>query len=78
MRIEGFALQLGVELHADVPWVVFQFDDFGEFAVGGHAGEDKACGLQLVAVLDVNLVAVAVAFAYRGAAVDFCDQATAR
>lgn len=62
MRREGFAFQFGVELDADEPGMVLPFDDFGQAAVGAHAGKGQSAGLELVAVLDVDLIAVAVAF----------------
>ncbi len=73
MRGEGFAFQLGVELDADKPGVVLDLDDLGEFAVGAHAGKDQPAGLKLVAVLHVDLIAVAVALVNHGAAVDGGD-----
>ena len=56
---EGFRLQLGVELDPDEPRVVIDLDDLGQAAVGRHARKAQARLLELVAVLDVDLVAVA-------------------
>ena len=42
MRVEGLGFELGVELDADEPWVVGEFDDLGQLAVGRHAGEAQA------------------------------------
>ena len=48
-------------------------DDLGQHAVGAHAGEDEAGGLELVAILGVDFVTVAMAFADLGVAVDGGD-----
>jgi hypothetical protein len=37
VRGEGFAFQLGVELDADEPGVVFDLDDLWQFAIRAHA-----------------------------------------
>ena len=48
MRIEGLALQLRVELHADEPGVIGTLYDFGQRAVGRHAAEHQAALFQRV------------------------------
>lgn len=78
MRRERLAFQFRMELHPDEPGVVLDLDDFGEAAVGAHAGEDQAAVFQFLAVLDVHLIAVAVAFLDDGGAVDGSDVAARR
>ncbi|MPL84476.1 hypothetical protein SDC9_30441 [bioreactor metagenome] len=73
MRREGFRLQLRMELHADEPGVILHLDDLGQPAIGRHAREHQPAGLQLVAILDVDLVAVAVAFLDLRGAIDLGD-----
>ena len=71
MRVEGFRLQLGMELYADEPWMPIEFDDFRQLAVGRQAGDPEPRGFQPLAVIDVDLVAVAMAFEHRVGAEDF-------
>ena len=59
MRREGLRFQFRVELHPDEPGVVGVFDDLGQHAVGRQAGEQQAGRFQPVAVVDVDLEAVA-------------------
>src|SRR4051794_23096158 len=54
MRLERAALELRVKLDADKPPMVGTLDDFGEFAVGRHAGKDQARSFELVAIMDVD------------------------
>src|SRR6476469_1067880 len=70
VRRERLRLQLRMELHAHEPGMVWPLDDFGQFAVGRQAGKDQALLLERVAVMDVDFVAVAVALADHGLAVD--------
>ena len=77
VRSERLRLQLRVKLHADEPGVVRQLDDLGQAAVGRHAGEAQAGRAQAVDVVDVDLVAVAVALADRGLLVDAMHEAAA-
>ena len=70
MRGEGLGLQFGVELNADEPGMRGQFDDLRQFAVGRQAGEAQPGVLELAAIVDVDLVAVPVALADLGRAVD--------
>ena len=65
MRLERAALQLRVELDADEPGVVGPLDDFGQLAVGRHAGEYQSRPFQRVAIMGVDLIAMAVALADR-------------
>ncbi len=58
--------------------MVRDLDDLRQHAVGRHAGEAQARLLQPVLVVDVDLVAVAVALADRGRAVDRRATAAAR
>src|ERR1700691_2317982 len=75
VRLEGLALQLGMELNADEPGMVGEFDDLGQRAVGRHAGKPHSGLFQPGFVVDVDLVAVAVALADLGLAVDLGDAA---
>src|SRR3546814_6400687 len=59
-----------MELHADEPGVVRDLDDLRQLAVRRQAGEQQARLLQHLPVVDVHLVAVAVALADRIRAVD--------
>jgi hypothetical protein len=68
VRLERARFQLGVELHADEPGMVGDFDDLRQHAVGRHAGETQAVLLEPVLVVDVDLVAVAVALGDLGRA----------
>jgi hypothetical protein len=77
MRVEGLRLEFRVELDADEPGVVRPFDDLGQSAVGAHAREQQPALLQRRAVVDIDLVAVAVALADVGRAVDGGDMAVA-
>src|SRR5208282_2678894 len=70
VRLEGPAFQFRVELDADEPGMVGEFDDLGELAVGRHAGKPHPGLFQARLVVDVDLVAVAVALADLGLAVD--------
>ncbi len=62
-----------MELHADEPGMVVALDDLGQHAVGRHAGHLQARGLDLVAIADVDLVAVPVALGDVLAAIDLGD-----
>src|SRR3954469_3729684 len=77
MRLERPALQLGMELDADEPRMVGTFDDLGQLVVGRHAGEDQPRSLQRVAIMDVDLVAVAMPLADPVLAVDRTHHAVA-
>ena len=60
MRSKRIGFEFGVELYADEPRVIGNFDDLGQHSVGREAGEHQAMLLQLAAVADVHFVAVAV------------------
>src|SRR5579862_3222523 len=75
VRLERARFQLGVKLHADEPRMLRDLDDLGQEAVGRHAGKPQAGRLQRVAIGVIDLVAVAVAFADPGRAVDLGDPA---
>src|SRR6478672_9999851 len=77
MRLERTALELGMELDADEPRVVGPLDDFGQLVVGRHAREEQAGAFECVAVMDVDLVAVAVPLADEVLAVDGANDAIA-
>src|SRR5262245_19405027 len=78
MWLEGAALELRVELHADEPGVVRILDGLRQQAVRRQARKAQAGLLELVAIGRVDLVAVAVALGYVGRAVDTGDAAVAR
>ena len=61
MGVEDGAAILGMVLRADVPAVVAQLDDLGESALGIHASDGHTRLLEALAVLVVELKAVAVA-----------------
>src|SRR5215472_7565983 len=52
-----------MELHADEPAMAGQLDDFRQLAIGRHAGEEEPRILELAPVVDVDLVAMAMALA---------------
>ena len=61
MRLERAGLKFRVELYTDEPGVIRDFDDFGQDAVGGFAGEDHAGFGQLIFIFHVYFIAVPVA-----------------
>jgi hypothetical protein len=69
MRFERTALELGMELDADEPGVVLPLHDLWKFAIGRHARKDQAALFQRVAVMNVDLIAVAVTLADFGRAI---------
>ncbi len=77
MRVEGTAFQLRVELDPDEPGMVGPLDDLRQAPVGRHSGENEAGLLQRRHVAGIDLVAVAVALADPGGAVDCGDLAVA-
>src|SRR5438270_6874539 len=77
VRLEWAAFQLGMELDADEPRMVGAFDDFGQAIVGAHSGEQQPAALERLAIMDVDLVAMAMALADVGHAVERCDTAVA-
>src|SRR5258708_28325993 len=62
--------QLRMVLHADEPGMVWDLDDLGQDAVGRHAREPQTHLLQPVLVIDVDLIAIAVALPDPALAVD--------
>src|SRR6266446_5175506 len=50
VRLEGLGFQLGMELHADKPGVVGDFDNLRQQAVGRHPGKAQPGLLERVAV----------------------------
>src|SRR5690348_17863427 len=77
MRLEWPAFELGVELDPDEPRMVRPLDDLGQLIVGRHSGEDQARALERIAIVDVDLVAMAVPFADAVRAIDRADDAVA-
>ena len=65
----GLRFEFGMELHGHEPGVVRQLDHFHQRAVGAGAGDEHAVGLELLAIGVVELVAMAMAFGDRSAAV---------
>ena len=61
MRLERLRLELGMELHGDVPRMRRQFDDLDELAVERPADDVEAVFRQRLLVQAVELVAMAVA-----------------
>src|SRR5579885_3491873 len=62
VRCEGPRFQLGMELHADEPRVVFIFDDFRKNAVRRHPGKPHAVLLETSLVGRVHFIAMAMSF----------------
>ena len=62
MRLVRLALEFRMKLARDKKWMVFQFDDLDEFAVGRIAAENKSGFLEFFAVGVVEFVAMAMAF----------------
>jgi molecular chaperone IbpA len=77
VRIERLALQLRVELHADEPRMIRPLDDLGQQPIGRHAREDQPALFQRLAIGGVHFVAVAVALADLGGAIDPATTAVA-
>jgi len=63
VRLGGFGFELGVELAAEDPRVVWGFDDFDLVVVGSTAGDAESGGGQSFFVFAIEFVTVAVAFA---------------
>ena len=61
MGVHGTGLEFRVELAAQEPGVVPEFDDLHQLAVGGGAGNRQAGGVQFLPVGVVEFVAVPVA-----------------
>src|ERR1700691_346373 len=68
--LERTRFELRMELDADKPRMIGEFDRLRQEAVGRHAGEHDALGFEAGAVGGVDLVAVAVALGDFGLAVD--------
>ena len=62
MRLVRLAHEFRMELARNVKGMIFQFDDFHELAVGRRAAENEAGLLKFLAVVVVELVAMAMAF----------------
>src|SRR5215471_16194239 len=60
VRLERLRLELGVELHGDVPWMRRQLDDLDELAVERAADDLEALVGERLLVETVELVAVAM------------------
>ena len=75
MWIARFTLEFWVELYPDEPRMVCNFNDLGEASVGAHAGKTEPHAFELVAVADVDFVAMAVALRDGGGAIDFGNPA---
>src|SRR5262245_9396835 len=75
VRLEWPRFQLGMELHADKPGMIFVLDDFGQNAIGRHSREAHAPLLEPALVASIDLVSVAVSLGYFGSAIDLRDPA---
>ena len=64
-----------MELHADKPWMVRTFDNFGQFAIGRHAAEHQPALFQRILIMDIHFVTVAMPLGYVLAAVNRCNMA---
>ena len=74
VRFVGFALEFGVELAGDEEGVIFEFDDFDEFAVGRCATKNEAGLFEFGAIGVVEFVAVTMAFVDEKCAVEMRAQ----
>lgn len=70
MGLGGAALELGVELAADVPGVIAELNHLDELAIRRQAAQHHARGDESLAVGVVDLEAVAVALLDLGRLVD--------
>ena len=66
-----------MKLHPDEPWVVGIFDDLRQHAVRRQAADPEAALLELVAIMNIDLETVAVAFLDLGFIVVFGADAAA-
>ena len=71
--LEWTRFELRVELDADKPRMIGEFDRLWQEAVGRHAGEHKALLFETRAIGGVDLVAVAVALGDFGIAINGGD-----
>src|SRR6476661_9761546 len=62
-----------MELHADEPRMVWALDNLWQLVVGRHSGENEAGPLEGVAIMNIDLVAMAVTLADFVDAVDRTD-----
>ena len=60
MRLKGFAFELWVVLHADEPGMVFQLNYLHQVLVGLGSSHDHSLLREKLAVLVIELIAVAV------------------
>src|SRR5215831_12450901 len=61
MRLNGLALEFGMELAAEEPGMIGDLADLDIRVVGRFASDLQACGLQPVFVFPIELVAMAMA-----------------
>src|SRR5580658_3606082 len=54
MRVERLRFQLGMILHADIPGMARQFDDFRQHPIRRHAAETQSRRLQFLTIIDVD------------------------
>src|SRR5665213_2083681 len=71
MGVEGARFQFGMKLHADEPGVIGYFHDLRQAVIGRPAGDFEALIFELLCVAGVHFIAVAMAFADFGRAIDF-------
>src|SRR5262249_57113215 len=70
VRLKRFRLQFGMELHADEPGMVGEFDNFRQHAVRRHARKSQPDRFQALLVPDIYFVAMAMALADLRTSVD--------
>ena len=58
----GTALKFGMELYAHMERTLTQFHGFNQTLIGGGAAEGQSCLCQQLAVVIVELIAMAVTF----------------
>src|SRR5437660_1520318 len=70
VRLERFGLEFRVELHADIPGMIWDLDNLRQHAVRRHARKPEPGGFERLFVADIDLVAVAMTFADHFGAID--------
>src|SRR6266853_629867 len=70
MRLMGLAVEFWMELAGDEEWMLWQFDNFDQFAIGSVAAETEAGFFELFAVGIVEFVTMTVAFVHNESAIE--------
>src|SRR6266851_2460610 len=78
VRLERFRFELGMELHADKPRMIGEFDNFRQHSVRRHARKRQPRRLPTWPIADVDFIAMAMPLADSGSAVDLRNPAVRR